>query len=94
MSVIGDWQKFSHPNKGNHPLVALFLFITFCIGLAHETRIVGDMLVILVRYSKEELTGLRDVAQRLKREFTTGEVAKPETKPAPPSSTQHASRGS
>lgn len=79
----------------DHPVIAswivLFVLITLGIGVVHECRIGGDVLIVLVRHGKEELLGLADVGRRLRHELTTWDVDPPAPKAEPPS-TQRASR--
>jgi len=73
MSVT-NWQNL--PNKAaKHPLLARFLVMVFvmtlALGVVHDCRIAGEVLIVLVRHAKHELVQLGDVAERLKREITT-----------------------
>jgi hypothetical protein len=57
--------------------LVVFLIVTLMIGVIHEFRIGGDLLIVLVRHAKEELTGLADVGRRLRHEFTTWDTQEP-----------------
>lgn len=90
---VSNWQDL--PNKAaKHPLLARFLILVFAmalgLGVIHEARLVGEVLIVLVRYTKHELGQLADVGRRLRDEFTTWETVeeKPEGTP-----TKNASRG-
>jgi hypothetical protein len=80
----------------DHPLIAGWLaplfIITLAIGVIHECRIGGDVLIVLVRHAKEELGGLADVGRRLRHELTTWDTEEPAKKPDTVS-TARASRG-
>jgi hypothetical protein len=94
------WQNLPK-RAAEHPVltgwVVLALSITLGIGVMHECRIGGDVLIVLVRDAKEELRALVGVAERLKKELTTwdlGDAEKsqpvkgsplPATKSSPPS---------
>lgn len=91
---VANWQNL--PNKAaKHPFLARFLILVFVItlglGVIHEARLAGEVLIVLVRYTKHELAQLGDVGHRLWDELTTWETAeekKPEETP-----TKNASRG-
>ena len=82
-----SWQNL--PNKAaKHPFLARFLIFIFVItlglGVIHEARLAGEVLIVLVRYTKHELGQLADVGRRLRDEFTTWETVeekKPEETP-------------
>ena len=63
-----------HSKAAKHPVLAhalkLVFVITLTLGVAHECRIAGEVLIVLVRHVKYELTALADVAERLERELT------------------------
>jgi hypothetical protein len=66
----------SLPSRASkHPLLARFLMLvlvlTIWLGVIHDFRIGGEVLIVLVRHAKHELAQLGDVAERLKRELTT-----------------------
>ena len=51
-------------------LLALFFAIALFLGILHEWRIFGDLLILLIRHGKRELAESWDVVVRLKRELT------------------------
>jgi hypothetical protein len=73
---VANWQNL--PDKAaKHPFLARFLIFVFVVtlglGVIHEFRLAGELLIVIVRYTKHELAQLRDVGERLKRELTTWE---------------------
>jgi hypothetical protein len=51
--------------------LVIFGVCTLALGLMHEARIAGDVLIVLIRHFKHEVVAGRDVLRRIKRELTT-----------------------
>ena len=67
-------QKIVHM-ASDHPLLAVWLCIflssTLLLGFLHESRILGDCLIVLVRHAKYELAACADMFRRLKNELSS-----------------------
>jgi hypothetical protein len=60
-----------------HPLTSLalaILLIITLINVIHDCRIGGDLLIVLIRDTKEEMRALGDVARRIRHDLTTWEL--------------------
>ena len=69
-SFAAVWQQLHE-----HPIIAvaagLYFGIAVLVGAIHETRFIGEVVLLGVRFIKHEVSEYRDLIRRAKRELTT-----------------------
>ena len=68
-------------HASNHPVLATFLTFIFItalgLGVIHECRLAGEILIVVVRHAKHELAALGDVWDRLRKVISASGTGRP-----------------